>query len=171
MWPGYLRQQTTWSRSVLSESVGADDKIDVNNYHTHTDTYTLVHFYSHTLLPQLAGCHRMEVDTWIWGQVGTHGHLTFLSLDNLEAPFVLFHPPHFRSFRLCPAVGDSPHVKTDLVAGRILVLCVPAAVIAVVWWLSLTHWVTYLPDVSLRFTLFCSCSRLSVHIFICLFIA
>ena len=93
------------------------------------------------LFPQLA-LTEVEVDTWIRGQVGTLGHLTF--------PFLIWQPlsssfiPLFLSLCLRPALCDSPHVKTDLVAGRILPLCVPAALIAVLWWLSLPDSLGYI---------------------------
>ncbi len=54
-----------------------------------------------------------------------------------------FIPPLFLSSCLRPAVCDSPHVKTDLVAGRKLALCVCASsanssrVMAVAWLIGL----------------------------------
>lgn len=165
MWLCYLLQQTTCSRSVLSERVGGDDKIGFNVYHTHTYAFSLSHVLS------TAGSHQVEVDTWVRGQVGTVRPLTFLCLDHLPAllPLLFSFTPLFFFLSVSARLCDSPHVKTDLVAGRIHGLCVPAALIAVLWRLSLTHWVTYLPNISLYISCVCSCSKLLVHIsvFIC----
>lgn len=69
----------------------------------------------------------------MWGQAGALEPLTFSSLDNLASCLVVFRPLLFLSVCLPVAfsVLGSPHVKTDLVAGRVCALCVPAVLIAV----------------------------------------
>lgn len=148
------------SRSILSGRAGGRDKTGLNERHTHMRTYTL-------LPPQSTStaCSHQS------GSRHSNGALTLaLTIPWLFPLQIIWQPlctcllSPYLSFLLSVScsVLSRPHFKTDLVAGRIHDLCVPRVLIAVLWWLSLTHWVTYLPNISLCFSLSCCSSRLLV---------